>query len=132
LVVVVVLLSCSRWNGAAGRDGTATDAHSSPSSLAIVNETRGGSSDERPASRKTRSGKVTPTPKTTKSKASVTPVVSLTAAQLDAKVDAPVSAATAHVAVDIALADGTTLYQHEPETLFDAASLYKLGIMVEV
>ena len=56
----------------------------------------------------------------------------LKAAELTAKVDALVNAAPAHVAVEIGLPDGTTLYQHNGEDLYDAASLYKLGIMVQV
>ena len=38
----------------------------------------------------------------------------------------------AHVGMVIALSDGTNLYQNEPDTEFESASLYKLGIMVEV
>ena len=63
---------------------------------------------------------------------SATPAVTLSTAQLDAKFDALVATTSTHVAVEIGLTDGTTLYQHESATLFDAASLYKLGIMVEV
>jgi beta-lactamase class A len=56
----------------------------------------------------------------------------LNADDLAAKVGALVDAAPAHAAVEIGLADGTTLYQHNGEDLYDAASLYKLGIMVQV
>ncbi|HVX29358.1 MAG TPA: serine hydrolase [Nitrolancea sp.] len=56
----------------------------------------------------------------------------LAAAELAARVDALVKAAPAHVSVEIGLSDGTTLYQQNAEDLYDAASLYKLGIMVQV
>lgn len=56
----------------------------------------------------------------------------LSAAELASSVGALVSAAPAHAAVEITLADGTKLYQHNGDDLYDAASLYKLGIMVQV
>ena len=69
--------------------------------------------------------------------ATATPTVAIprgpfNAAQLAEYVGTLVDAAPAHVAVEIALANGTTLYQHNEGDLYDAASLYKLGIMVQV
>jgi beta-lactamase class A len=56
----------------------------------------------------------------------------VSAAELAAKVKALVESAPAHVAIEMSRADGTTLYEQNSEDLYDAASLYKLGIMVQV
>ncbi|HUY98708.1 MAG TPA: serine hydrolase [Thermomicrobiaceae bacterium] len=53
-------------------------------------------------------------------------------ASLPAAAGALVSAAPAEVGAVIALPDGTVLYDHDPDRVFNAASLYKLGIMAEV
>jgi beta-lactamase class A len=71
----------------------------------------------------------------TRSNSEATPDVAKThvnGAALAAKVAALVDGAPAHVAVEISLANGTRLYQHNGADLYDAASLYKLGIMVQV
>ena len=52
--------------------------------------------------------------------------------QLDEAVDALVAETPAHLGVEVALPDGTILYQHNADTQYEAASLYKLGIMVEL
>ncbi len=56
----------------------------------------------------------------------------LLADQLRAQIAPLIAEAPAHIGIVIDLPDGSTLYQNEADTLFDAASLYKLGIMVEV
>lgn len=48
------------------------------------------------------------------------------------QIDPLVAAVPAEVGVIVALPDGTRLYEHQPDRLFEAASLYKLGIMVEL
>lgn len=139
LVVIAVLLSCSPWRGAADHDVAFGAANTPIPSFAIVGGTRTPSpTPVRKASATARSAAVTPTSSGNRqspsrfANATATPTLPLTAAQLADQVNALVSAATAHVAVDIGLADGTILYEHEQETLYDSASLYKLGIMVEV
>jgi beta-lactamase class A len=56
----------------------------------------------------------------------------VSASELAAKIKVLVDGAPAHVAIEIGRADGTTLYEQNSEDLYDAASLYKLGIMVQV
>jgi beta-lactamase class A len=125
---MVVLLSWSPLKGVEGRNGASSENTPVPGFL-IQNDASGTPST---ASARKASPRTYPTPTATSAISGATPSVGLTAAQFAAKVDAMVDAASAHVAVEIGLADGTTLYQREPESLYDAASLYKLGIMVEV
>jgi beta-lactamase class A len=61
-----------------------------------------------------------------------TPDSSLTANDLPAAIDSLMDDIPAHVGMVVALPDGTDLYENEADTLFESASLYKLGIMVEV
>ncbi|HVB66016.1 MAG TPA: serine hydrolase [Nitrolancea sp.] len=137
-LVVVVLFSRSPWKdaptpGGAANAGTPValfetqnEAFASPTEVAPLKLNASPDSDGSSAAKSGSPGA------SVSGELSATPVVPLTAIEVAAKIDAMVDAAPAHVAVDIALNDGTTLYQREPESLFDAASLYKLGIMVEV
>lgn len=51
---------------------------------------------------------------------------------LAARIDALVAATPANVGAVVALPDGTTLYERQPDRVYEAASLYKLGILAEV
>ena len=138
LVVVVVLFSGSPWKGATTHSGAANagtpvarfvtqnEASASAAKAALLRVNASSDSEASPAAESVSRGA------TVSGQVSATRGVPLTATQLAAKIDAMIDAAPAHVAVDIVMNDGTTLYQREPESLFDAASLYKLGIMVEV
>lgn len=54
------------------------------------------------------------------------------AQELAGQIDPLLRNLPAHVGMVISLPDGTTLYQNEEDTEFESASLYKLGIMVEL
>ncbi|HET7037596.1 MAG TPA: serine hydrolase [Thermomicrobiaceae bacterium] len=56
----------------------------------------------------------------------------LAADRLAAAIDPLVANVPAHLGVVVALPDGTILYQHNADTQFEAASLYKLAVMVEI
>lgn len=56
----------------------------------------------------------------------------LPADRLAAAADQLVANVPAHLGVVVALPDGTVLYQHDADTRFEAASLYKLAVMVEI
>lgn len=48
------------------------------------------------------------------------------------RIDPLVAEVPAEIGIVVALPDGTRLYEYQPDRLFEAASLYKLGIMVEL
>lgn len=54
------------------------------------------------------------------------------AGSLAERIDPLVAEVPAEVGIVVALPDGTRLYEYQPDRLFEAASLYKLGIMVEL
>ena len=139
LVVALVLTGCAPWKGTNSQRGAATEPTSVSS--AVIQDVVVASVAATSVPPTVSAPLASPIDSATESRSSaasskgqtpVPTVVSLSAIQLAADVDALVESVSAHVAVEIVLADGTTLYQREPESLFDAASLYKLGIMVEV
>lgn len=98
------------------------------------------------------SGTATPTPAATKVALRSTPTIAPTSTPiptatpvpptpevdhalveaLSAALDPLVAATPGELGIVVALPDGRPLYQHGADQLFEAASLYKLGIMVEL
>ena len=54
------------------------------------------------------------------------------AANVAPRIDAMIAGVPAHVGVVVAYPDGTILYERDADRVFEAASLYKLAIMVEL
>ncbi|MDI3341206.1 MAG: serine hydrolase [Sphaerobacter sp.] len=122
MVIIVLLASCGR----------ASTAHPPPTAAPATEPVSlrwaaTPTPDERPRPTLARPPRATPSPSRSPS-----PTPGPDPAALAARIDPLVAAVPATVGIVVALPDGTPLYQHQADRLFEAASLYKLGIMVEV
>jgi beta-lactamase class A len=136
LLLGALLASCSSPRLPSPGHGTATSAGApaqvAPAGGGGIAPTPPGEMAAAPASTIVPSGQANGASRSSATRAADISQTHLAAAELAARVEALVNAAPAHAAVEISRADGTTLYQHNGDDLYDAASLYKLGIMVQV
>ena len=109
-------------------EGPGTEIGSSPIPPPVV-ATREAAPTPTPQAEQT--PQPTPTPPPTPTPQPESPHAHL-AGSLAERIDPLVADIPAEVGIVVALPDGTRLYEHQPDRLFEAASLYKLGIMVEL